>query len=446
MEEVAKLKENLNLKKNFLRNKGPNHSFQDRQRGVWGEKTKDSGWRPWRWKRPGGKMGMRLDKLGKTHRSGLRKDANDRVAKAEAFVKKSDNLFGGPKNAEEIRKKGMNFTIALVFTFIYFKYDHPMYAAYIVLGYLFKNPLVIPGIPGNVSAEKLFGLPVDVLQGVVSKLTHENERLSRTFAQAFGVISNKTTKSGENVIDKLIIIASKIIYSIPIILINVIGYMIPFVFNIVAIPVMGILSLIPFFGVVVDMVFETLELFIVDGSDLIIMRFLLTFWKLINKLGLLEGILKMCIMGYIMYNLVEHFIRVYMYFFIFCIVFVCLSLIKYIVNRILDSLFELWAKGRGYKTVKNNFRILIDAIIYLIFYGTLIKTMIDTIAQRHPQPFGTLWTIEDEYGTIVERIKTWSMLDDSNDEGKMIRVIFTAVTLFILGILGLIVSRQNLIT
>ena len=139
-----------------------------------------------------------------------------------------------------------------------------------------------------------------------------------------------------------------------------IGYLLPVVINIVLIPIAGLLAI--FSGGSSEVVLEVVNKIFIDFPDFILMRVLLGTWKALNEVVPLAEILKMYIMGYIMYQLVEPLMKVFLYSLIFCIVFCCLWGLKYIVNRILDVLFQFWAekmakKLRRDKTVKNNFRI-----------------------------------------------------------------------------------------
>ena len=339
--------------------------------------------------------------------------------------KKEEFLTNNPEGS--LKERTMRFTFILIVFFIWMGLETSnqmsQQLSYIIIGYLFKNPFIIPDL-GEISSRDFLTVPLKLMSAISEKTMGDNNRLGESISTVVGLLGGAGTVGTTKVSENLAGILAKLIFYIPSLLISLLGYAIPIMAQIVLIPLMLIALIIPVAGELFDSVSEGAEgLF--DILDEYLLGWALRTWKLLNKVIPVKDGVRMYIIGFIVFNLVKPLFKMYVLFFIFCLVWWFLSLLKKVIEYGSDKLFKK----------KPYIRAIVNIILFVAFYGTLIKTMVDLHTNRYVFPWSWLWFVETNEG-VEEHIDTWIYTSDEKDpEAMRRRSFFTMILLPILGII-----------
>ena len=339
--------------------------------------------------------------------------------------KKEEFLTNNPEGS--LKERTMRFTFILIVFFIWMGLETSnqmsQQLSYIIIGYLFKNPFIIPDL-GEISSRDFLTVPLKLMSAISEKTMGDNNRLGESISTVVGFLGGAGTVGTTKVSENLAGILAKLIFYIPSLLISLLGYAIPIMAQIVLIPLMLIALIIPVAGELFDSVSEGAEgLF--DILDEYLLGWALRTWKLLNKVIPVKDGVRMYIIGFIVFNLVKPLFKMYVLFFIFCLVWWFLSLLKKVIEYGSDKLFKK----------KPYIRAIVNIILIFAFYGILIKTMVDLFTNRYVFPWSWLWFVETNEG-VEEHIDTWIYTSDDKDPDAMWRrSFFTMILLPILGVI-----------
>jgi hypothetical protein len=339
--------------------------------------------------------------------------------------KKEEFLTNNPEGS--LKERTMRFTFILIVFFIWMGLESSnqmsQQLSYIIIGYLFKNPFIIPDW-GEISSREFLTVPLKLMSAISEKTMGDNNRLGESISTVVGLLGGAGTVGTTKVSENLAGILAKLIFYIPSLLISLLGYAIPIMAQIVLIPLMLIALIIPFFGELFDSVSGSAEgLF--DILDQYLLGWALRTWKLLNKVIPVKDGVRMYIIGFIVFNLVKPLFKMYVLFFIFCLVWWFLSLLKKVIEYGSDKMLKK----------KPYIRAIVNIILIFAFYGILIKTMVDLFTNRYVFPWSSLWFVETNEG-VEEHIDTWIYTSDEKDpEAMRRRSFFTMILLPILGII-----------